>query len=154
MKKYYIAYGSNLNKVQMAYRCPRARALGSGKIRDWSLAFRGSKTGSYLTIDRRKGACVPVGVWEITEADERALDRYEGCPTFYYKTTLPVTYSDAQGDRRDVEAIVYIMHEDRPLGVPSASYIRTCAQGYVDFGLDLEYLKDAVLTAPELARKN
>lgn len=152
--KYYIAYGSNLNQVQMAYRCPGARPLGSGKLRGWSLAFRGSKTGSYLTIEKKKGACVPVGVWEITDEDERKLDRYEGFPTFYYKKTLLVTYTDAQGERRDVEAIVYIMHEDRPLGVPSASYVKTCAQGYVDFGLDLEYLKDAVLTAPELARKN
>lgn len=151
MKKYYIAYGSNLNKVQMAYRCPRAKALGSGKLRGWSLAFRGSKTGSYLTIDRKKGACVPVGVWEITDEDERALDRYEGCPTFYYKTTLPVTYSDAQGQRRDVEAIVYIMHENRPHGVPSGSYIRTCAQGYLDFGLDITYLRNAVALAPERA---
>ncbi|MGN1231560.1 MAG: gamma-glutamylcyclotransferase, partial [Anaerotignum sp.] len=29
MKKYYIAYGSNLNVRQMKFRCPTARIVGT-----------------------------------------------------------------------------------------------------------------------------
>ena len=31
-KKLYIAYGSNLNQGQMAWRCPTARYVGTGMI--------------------------------------------------------------------------------------------------------------------------
>ena len=88
VKKYYVAYGSNLNVKQMIMRCPNARIVGTSEIPDYELLFKGSKTGSYLTIEPKAGASVPVGVWKVNNTDEAALDRYEGFPTFYYKTEL------------------------------------------------------------------
>ena len=79
-KRYYIAYGSNLNIPQMRMRCPEARIIGTSVIKDYQLLFKGSKTGSYLTIEKMEGASVPAAVWEVTENDEKALDRYEGYP--------------------------------------------------------------------------
>ena len=32
MKKFYLAYGSNLNVKQMRFRCPDARIVGSAEI--------------------------------------------------------------------------------------------------------------------------
>ena len=84
-KRYYIAYGSNLNVQQMQMRCPYAAVLGTAELDGWELLFKGSKTGSYLTIEEREGGKVPVTVWAVTETDEAALDRYEGFPSFYYK---------------------------------------------------------------------
>lgn len=84
-KRYYIAYGSNLNIRQMRMRCPHARVIGTAVIKDYELLFKGSLTGAYLTIEPKKGGEVPVAAWEVTESDEAALDRYEGFPTFYYK---------------------------------------------------------------------
>lgn len=136
MKKYYLAYGSNLNVQQMKYRCPDAKSVGTAWIHGYQLMFKGSKTGSYLTIEKAEKSKVPVAVWEVSEADEQRLDAYEGCPTFYYKTEMEITVN-----RRKIKAFVYIMHEDRPLGIPSSSYVRTCVQGYRDFGFDLKYLR-------------
>ena len=87
-KRYYAAYGSNLNILQMRYRCPSARVIGVAEISDYRLLFKGSKTGAYLTIEKQKGSVVPVGIWEVSESDERSLDRYEGFPNFYYKTEM------------------------------------------------------------------
>ena len=91
-KRYYIAYGSNLNVYQMRYRCPNARIIGTAVVPDYELLFKGSKTGSYLTIEPKEGSNGPVAVWETTAEDEAALDRYEGYPVFYYKKefTLPI----------------------------------------------------------------
>ena len=75
-KRYYIAYGSNLNIRQMRWRCPDARIIGTAELEDWRLLFRGSKTGSYLTIEEAQGHRVPVAVWEVSPEDEEALDRY------------------------------------------------------------------------------
>lgn len=43
MKKYYLAYGSNLNIRQMALRCPTAKPVGTAVIEDYELLFKGSK---------------------------------------------------------------------------------------------------------------
>ena len=53
-----------------------------------NLLFKGSKTGSYLTIEPKEGSRVPVAAWEVSAEDELALDRYEGFPTFYYKKEM------------------------------------------------------------------
>jgi hypothetical protein len=145
MKKYYLAYGSNLNVQQMRFRCPDARVVGTAEIPDYQLLFKGSKTGAYLTIEKRTGAVVPVGVWEVSKADELELDRYEGCPTFYYKTEMEVAVKSwRNGKIETMKAFVYIMHEDRKLGIPSSQYVRTCVQGYRDFGFDLKHLRLAL----------
>ena len=143
-KRYYLAYGSNLNIRQMMIRCPSARMNGTATIEDFRLMCKGSKTGSYLTIETEEGCSVPVGVWEVSEADELALDRYEGFPTFYYKKELELPITGIRtGKVRHRKAFVYIMHEDRLLGVPSNMYMRICMEGYMDFGFNYDTLWEA-----------
>ena len=98
MKKFYLAYGSNLNVKQMQFRCPDAKIVGTAEIPNYQLLFKGSKTGSYLTIEPKQGCTVPAAVWSVSERDELALDRYEGYPHFYYKTELelPLAETDLQ----------------------------------------------------------
>lgn len=35
----YCAYGSNMNLDQMAYRCPKSKVVGNGKLYGWELVF-------------------------------------------------------------------------------------------------------------------
>ncbi len=143
-KRYYIAYGSNLNVRQMRMRCPSATVLGTANLRGWELLFKGSKTGSYLTIEPCAKGTVPVAIWEVSPTDEAALDRYEGYPSFYYKKDLKVQYCGIRtGRRRTVNAFVYIMHEDRPIGIPSDFYMETCLEGYEAFRFDHRILLSA-----------
>lgn len=153
MKKYYLAYGSNLNVRQMALRCPTAKPVGSAVIKDYELLFKGSKTGAYLTIEPKSGAEVPVAVWSAELADEERLDVYEGFPAFYYKTEfdLPVNYFSGKKVVR--KAFVYIMHEERPLGLPSGSYVRTCLEGYSNFGFDESILFKALNNSRRVAHE-
>ena len=149
-KRYYIAYGSNLNVTQMRFRCPSARIIGTSEIPDYQLLFKGSKTGSYLTIEPCKGAVVPVAAWEVSDQDELALDRYEGFPTFYYKRELQLPITGIKtGKVRVRDVFVYIMHEERPIGIPSRFYMDVCMEGYRDFGFDRDYLIAAFLTSKE-----
>lgn len=145
--KYYVAYGSNLNIRQMLRRCPGAKLVRTWVLIHYELQFRGSKTGAYLTVVKKKNGTAPVAVWKITEEDEKRLDRYEGYPNFYYKKTIPWKNMDA-------EVFMYVMHEDRPLGIPSESYYEICRQGYEDFGFTEERLKDALKISQEALEKN
>ena len=143
-RKLYLAYGSNLDKFQMSHRCPGEKAVGTGVIKDYRLMFKGSKTGSYLTIEPAKGYEVPVGVWSVTSEDERMLDIYEGYPRFYYKADMRLPVTDfGSKETKMRKAFVYIMHEDHNLGKPSQTYMKTCAFGYRDFGFDQKILKIA-----------
>ena len=149
-KRYYIAYGSNLNVRQMRMRCPSARIIGTSVLKDYELLFKGSKTGSYLTVEKKSGVSVPVAVWEVTAEDEKALDRYEGFPNFYYKKELTLPIKGIRtGKIRKRRVFVYIMHEDRSIGIPSIPYMQTCIQGYDDFGFDRLVLIDAYLKCGE-----
>ncbi len=153
MKRYYLAYGSNLNIEQMKRRCPTAKVIGTAVIDDYKLLFKGSKSGSYLTIEPKNGSHIPVAVWEVSAADEAALDYYEGFPTFYYKKDFKVQcrYSTS-GIERQVTAFAYIMHEDRPHGIPSPYYVRACMEGYREFGFDTGVLLAAVDNSRRLSR--
>ena len=145
MKKYYLAYGSNLNVAQMQRRCTTARVVGTAEIKDYELLFKGSMTGSYLTIEKADGKAVPVAVWEVKKQDELALDRYEGYPNFYYKKEMEIEYIGIVTHRkRKVKAFVYIMHEDRPIGIPSYHYVETCLEGYRAFEFDENILFQAI----------
>lgn len=144
-KRYYIAYGSNLNVRQMKIRCPKAKLEGTATLENHILYFRGSLTGSYLTIEPKIGASVPVAVWEVTPSDEKALDRYEGYPNFYYKQdyTLKVTSMDKTKETT-LDCFAYVMRSDRPIGIPSDYYVYTCLEGYEYFGFNKKILLNTV----------
>ena len=42
-----------------------------------------------------------------------------------------------------IDAFVYIMHEERRLGIPTSAYVSTCKFGYTIFGFDFKYLDEA-----------
>ena len=131
--KLYVAYGSNLNLAQMARRCPNAKVVGCGVLKDYQLTFR-----RVATIEPQVGAITPVGVWEITPSDERALDIYEGYPSYYRKETVKVELAD-----KTVDAMVYIMNSGEPQ-MPPDGYYKVIEDGYGDVGLDIKYLLAAL----------
>ena len=134
-EKFYIAYGSNLNKDQMKIRCPRAEVVGTGVIKGYELVYR----RGFLTLDEKKDSIVHVGIWKITTRDEFYLDIYEGYPSFYDKKDVYVKMDDGAS----IKALVYIMREGfKKLG-PREDYRKTCMKGYKDFGMDVEQLRRA-----------
>nr|DAM96387.1 MAG TPA: hypothetical protein [Caudoviricetes sp.] len=139
MKKYYIAYGSNMDFTQMRRRCPDAELVGAGIVKGYELLFKGSGSGSYATIEREAHSKVSVLVWRISAMDEESLDRYEGFPTFYYKTDLPVKMQDGA----EITGMVYIMDEKRTLGFPSHGYARILYDAYINFGWDTAIIDNA-----------
>jgi len=118
----YAAYGSNMNIVQMARRCPGARRLGTGIISGYELVFY-----NVATIRARRGWCVPIVLWEITEECEESLDIFEGFPHFYRKANLQVEFKN-----ETISAMVYIMNEvhcqhESP---PNEAYRKIIMDGY------------------------
>lgn len=138
-KKFYVAYGSNLHRGQMRYRCPDATVYGTGVVKNYSLTFWGNSRGcGVATILPGAKTDVPVAVWEISAADEKSLDHYEGYPHLYRKENIDVIMDDGA----TVTGIVYIMNYGTAAD-PSPFYYETIAHGYCDFGFDLAFLQQA-----------
>lgn len=144
----YIAYGSNLNLPQMAFRCPTAKVVGASEIKDYELLFRGGRKNSVATVEPLKGSSVPVLLWKLKERDLQALDRYEGFPLFYRKEILPV---ELKG--KTIPAMVYIMNDGHPFGSPSDYYLGTIMEGYQSAGFDTEFLEQAMEKSIRLAKE-
>lgn len=130
--KLYLAYGSNLHRAQMRRRCPQAKALGSVMLTNAKLLFRGVADVIYAP-----GQQVPCGVWRIYREDEAALDRYEGVCGGHYNKEM-VELDDGH------EAMLYVMSR-KGIYPPSQYYYDIVRQGYMDFGLDLGYLNNALM---------
>ncbi|HEX3026615.1 MAG TPA: gamma-glutamylcyclotransferase family protein [Clostridia bacterium] len=141
----YLAYGSNLNLEQMVARCPTAKIAGAATLEDYRLLFRGGRSNAVATVEPQEGDSVPVLLWEITLADEAALDRYEGWPYLYRKEILTVLLNG-----KPTGAMVYIMNEGRPLGKPSCYYYNIILQGYRSAGFDVEILRKATASSTEI----
>ena len=139
MGKLYIAYGSNLNLAQMAARCPSASIYAAGLLNNWELVYGGHKANSHATIIRKQGSTVPVLVWEIQPADEYRLDIYEGYPHYYFKKYIMVSIA---GQKKESYGL-YHGRKTTP-GRPSALYIKTILQGYVDNNMDISILKKSL----------
>lgn len=141
-KRLYIAYGSNLNTDQMAFRCPGAKVLAKSWLHDYRLVFQGHPYGAHANVIPAKGKEVPVVVWEITAQHERALDRYEGVAGGYY--TKEYMTIEVAGKMR--KALIYIMTPN-PYGIPTDRYLHSIAEGYNTFNLDIRILNHATLHA-------
>ena len=141
LRKYYLAYGSNLNLNQMKYRCPKARPIGNINLENYRLVYKGVKDGfSYLTIEECEGYYVPLGLFEVSIFDIFSLDDYEGYPNFYSKDYIPITVNN-----KTKKALIYVMNEYFDYHLPSQQYIETCEKGYNDFGFNQSILNTALI---------
>ncbi|UFW91039.1 gamma-glutamylcyclotransferase [Bradyrhizobium barranii] len=149
---YYFAYGSNLNKAQMKFRCPKAIALGGMELPNAQLLFNGVADVIYHKTKTAVG-----GLWKITEECEKSLDRYEGVSGFkgrgaYRKETIKVIVT-IKGKETIADALIYVMNRDRR-AMPTVAYLNTIRDGFKDFGLDTTFLNRALLdTQKEAAQQ-
>ena len=117
----------------MRSRCPRARpvfylnGVRVNKLSGWSLSFN-----RYANIIKNNNGFVPIGLWKITKHCEKELDIYENFPMLYSKIYLKY---------KSIKTMTYVMNSNKLLK-PSNTYLKLIHQGYKDFNLDINYLKN------------
>ncbi|WP_346671101.1 gamma-glutamylcyclotransferase family protein [Faecalicoccus acidiformans] len=137
----YAAYGSNLDLKAMAKRCPDAKRLSKGILKDYKLVF-GAK--GFLDVVPSQGDRVQVGVYSVSMTNLAALDEYEEYPELYDRIPLMIHTEDLG----DVEALVYVMQPYTEQKYPSETYWKTIKRGFEDYGFDvsdLERARDSVM---------
>ena len=135
---YYLAYGSNLNIIEMKQRSPFSKIIGSTYLYGYKLCFKGTNIG-FLLIEPNERSTVPIGIYKINKFDLKSLDKYESYPNFYYKKKIEFEYNGII-----TKGFIYIMNENFNYALPDSSYLRRCEIGYNDFNFDKSYLYDAI----------
>jgi len=131
---YFFAYDEYLNRRTMAALCPAARALTAAALPNYRLVFSGWQRrwrGGTAAIVASTGDRVRGGVYEISEADQRKLDRAVGYPAA--RQRLPVIVFDR--DDRSYSAFTYVPKGRVEEAPPGAEYIALLQQGIRDWGL-------------------
>lgn len=129
---YYFAYASNLDRKQMAERCPDSQPAFRATLPNYRLIFTGWSRqwrGGTASIKPFQGDKVAGAVYEISERDLRRLDRYEGYPTTHNRISVRVVNEEGEA----VKAMAYIMRQQSEETRPAQEYLAIIRQGYRDW---------------------
>jgi gamma-glutamylcyclotransferase (GGCT)/AIG2-like uncharacterized protein YtfP len=136
----YAAYGSNLDPERMAKRAPHSPQEGTGWLVGWRLTFGGedvSWEGALGTVVEDEGHQVYVALYDLTPADERALDEWEGVAIgLWNKIRVRVSALDG-----DVTAWLYVLNAYEG-GLPTAIYLGMLADAAEAGGAPDDYVAD------------
>ena len=138
----YAAYGSNMDPAQMLQRCPSSPFAGTGWVRGWRLTFGAEEFGwegalATLVPAEDDGPGVFVALYDLTEADEQALDAWEGADRGLYRK-LHLRVHTLTGDQ---VAYVYVLDAFEG-GLPSARYLGALADAAEAAGAPDDYLEE------------
>ncbi|MFA5536344.1 MAG: gamma-glutamylcyclotransferase family protein [Bacillota bacterium] len=118
-----------MNRDQMFYRCPGAKALGGTYLEGWQLTLP-----FFANIEAAEGEKTPAAIWEITDKDEKELDKYEGYKNnCYYKTNIETIVNG-----KHLSVMLYVMTKEYKNSgkVGRSGYVEGILKGYRDFGFD------------------
>lgn len=142
----YGAYGSNLNESQMQIRCPLAKKIGVVRLPDYELVFRG-----IADMEHKEGSEIMLGIWQITDKCEHALDIYEGFPRLYGKKIFDVKadnfeaiYSRDFEPSESTKLMIYQMNDQTKVYRPDTNYLHTIANGFLDFAIPKDTIEQAL----------
>jgi gamma-glutamylcyclotransferase (GGCT)/AIG2-like uncharacterized protein YtfP len=132
----YAAYGSNLDPRQMLSRCPHSPTRGTGWLSGWRLTFGGDGwDGALPTLAEEPGSQVFVGLYDVPDVDEAALDGWESVGSgLYQKVTVRVLTLEGE-----TPAWTYVLN-DFEGGLPSARTIGILADAAAAAGAPDDYV--------------
>lgn len=136
----YAAYGSNMDPGQMALRAPHSPLRGVGWLSGWRLTFGGEDRGwegPLATLVQEKAGQVFVALYDVTETDERQMDRWEAADLALFRK-LRVRVATLDGE---VLAWLYVL-DDYEGGIPSARYLGMIADAAEAAGAPDDYVAE------------
>lgn len=126
----YFAYGSNMDAVAFATRCPRARLLGRARLARHRPELMAE---GYLTVARDPAGTAHGALYDLPLSDIPALDRYEEIGKGLYVKITQAVLREGAGP---AQALIYVgKGRGGPPGKPPAGYLEGVEQAARDIGL-------------------
>lgn len=143
----YFAYGSNLDLMQMAQRCPAAKLVGPAQLANHRICFprrspvRGCAVASF---EAYRGGVVWGVIYELDEDDLKRLDEREGFDPVNPSAVnrycrVDVTVQHTAGER--IEAVAYVAVPEENPGRPSRDYLKHIIEGAAAHSFPDDYIE-------------
>lgn len=138
----YFAYGSNMDPELMMARGARFASRVGAILEHHELVFNktsGRAGFGYANVSRLRGSFVQGILYDIDESGGMDLDRCEGAPIHYERSSVSVFLVD---DLREMTAMTYVAKPERTSDglLPTREYMDSLLKGgdllfpeYVDF---------------------
>ncbi len=128
----YFAYGANMDRADMAGRCPNSRALGPARLARHRFVI--TRDG-YASVVRDPHASVHGLLWDCALGDIRTLDAFENIAGgLYVKISQPVILRD--GAKR---ALLYVGRNGE-VGRPRPGYLEAVIASAKELALPAAYI--------------
>ena len=112
-RRYYFAYGSNMEEKPMRSRCRGAVLVGKARLDGYRFSINSK---GYATIVPDRKSAVYGLIWDITKSDELRLDGYEAVDTdLYRKLNKRIFRIDIKNRKlgAGIRALLYISAETK-----------------------------------------
>lgn len=135
MNTLLFAYADDTNFNVMLEHCPDAHFVGTATLRGHELIFRGVADYTPSRGHDLKGA-----LWLMTECELLSLKQKDYTPGIYTADTVSVIRDNGES----VEAQAFNARHCFSIHSPSKTYRDQIVQGYIDCGIPLQQLNDAI----------
>ncbi len=132
--KYYFAYGSNMDEIQMTERSPDSVKVTAAVLRDYSFLIN---SRGVATIVPDEGSEVHGIIWTLDAGGEKELDRREGVAAgFYRKEFIEAVAPDGKA----FNALAYVA-ADSEKGAPREGYLEKILRAAQDNNFPAAYIE-------------
>ncbi len=145
-----FAYGTNISKSEMTKHSPNCVFIGYGELQNFALRFQGFDNHAIATLEKLKGAVLPVAIYDLTPIDRFTIDNLETFPYSYKKIKAKATLNG-----KTIKGFVYVLKANLPTGKPSKEYVKALRMAYFQSDFDDKYIEDALQNSgldPKMSR--
>ncbi|MEK6689927.1 MAG: gamma-glutamylcyclotransferase family protein [Nitrospinota bacterium] len=134
-KRYYFAYGSNMDNRQIRERCPDAVSVSMATLRGYRFIIN---THGVATVVPDTSGVVYGILWNISKRDEESLDVYEGVRWGTYRKD----YVDIEAQDGKLSSVLIYIAGDSDIGSPWDGYMERIISAAEKQGLPEKYIEE------------
>ena len=144
MKKYFIAYATNIKADELTKSVPEAKIISYGYVKNYCLQFVGYDGHAIATAVKKRGEKLPVAVWDFPIEMRNMLTNFEQFPYLYErkKVTAHVGKFKMRGE-------IYVTKQDLRYGTPSEEYLEALKKAYKEAGFNTQLIEKALNNQPK-----
>lgn len=142
MTNYLFAYATNISEAEMHKHCPNAVFRGYGLLNGFRLDFCGYTGHAIATLTKDRNSSINVAVWEMMPEDYYTIGNFEQFPYMYKRERVSALLYG-----RKIKGDVYLLRQQLQLGIPNKEYCDALRNAYLEAGLSLGMIDDALKRA-------
>lgn len=137
-----FAYGTNISQSEMKSHSENAMFIGYGELLNFELKFRGYPKHAIATLEKKRGATLPVAIYDLTPTDRFTLDNFEKFPYAYQRLKAKAMFNG-----KIIKGFVYVLKMKLQPEIPNEEYLKALRMAYFEADFDEDCIDNAIKEA-------